>query len=172
VTAEKAFTLLAGHDVAVTSLGVLRGYATRHGNGPLPTEDAELTALFPDDTNPTNAWQGTLRVGHLDLVLLRYALAVAGRVDALAVTCLDRMAAFDGWQVAARYEGDWEPEARNREDLVYRESVTRRLQAARPVYQTWAGSAEAHAAEIARFLRKPVAVTSWGKSAQEKCNSG
>lgn len=41
-----------------------RAYMTRHGAGPLPTEDPNM--WFPDETNATNNWQGTLRFGTLD----------------------------------------------------------------------------------------------------------
>ncbi len=75
------------------TLGVTRAYMTRHGAGPLPTWDPELDARLSDLGNPTNAWQGTIRRGWLDLVLLRYAAeAVGGPLDGLAVNCLDQLA--------------------------------------------------------------------------------
>lgn len=75
------------------TLGVTRAYMTRHGAGPLPTWDPELDARLSDPGNPTNAWQGTIRRGWLDLVLLRYAAeAVGGPLDGLAVNCLDQLA--------------------------------------------------------------------------------
>ncbi len=75
------------------TLGVTRAYMTRHGAGPLPTWDPELDARLLDPGNPTNAWQGTIRRGWLDLVLLRYAAkAAGGPLDGLAVNCLDQLA--------------------------------------------------------------------------------
>lgn len=76
-----------GRDGAV--LGVTRTYTTRHGAGPHPTEDAALTAALPEPHNGTGAYQGAFRVGHLDEVLLRYAVDVCGGLDGLAVTHLD-----------------------------------------------------------------------------------
>lgn len=38
---------------------ITRSYVTRHGKGPLPYENSEL--FFPDKTNVSNEWQGTLR---------------------------------------------------------------------------------------------------------------
>lgn len=74
----------------VEVVGVTRAYSTRHGPGPFPTEDP--TWDLPDAANEHNEWQGAWRVGPLDLEGLRYALsACAGEVDALAVTCLDRV---------------------------------------------------------------------------------
>ena len=46
-----------------------------------------------DPGNPTNAWQGTIRRGWLDLVLLRYAAETAGGpLDGLVIDCLDHLA--------------------------------------------------------------------------------
>ena len=77
-------------------LGCLRAFTVRHGAGPLPSFDQDLDDRMKDDGNPYNPWQGSLRFGHLDLQLLRYACAVvkhvdpAGRgVDGLAVSWLD-----------------------------------------------------------------------------------
>ena len=76
----------------VTVLGLTRAYSTRHGAGPFPTWDRDFTATLRDAGNPTNAWQGSLRAGPLDLVLLDYAARIC-RIDALAVTCLDQLPA-------------------------------------------------------------------------------
>jgi adenylosuccinate synthase len=128
----------AGYAGAVTRLGVLRAYATRHGPGPLVTEDAALTAALPDRHNTTNAWQRAFRVGHLDLVATRYALAVAGPVDALAVTNLDRLAGRSRWTVCHAYHypgpagdlaGFYCPP-----DLDRQAALTARLAACQPCY--------------------------------------
>jgi adenylosuccinate synthase len=68
-------------------LGVVRTCTTRHGAGPLVTEDAALD--LPERHNGVGEWQGAFRVGHFDAVAHRYAVEVAGGVDALAVTHLD-----------------------------------------------------------------------------------
>jgi adenylosuccinate synthase len=84
-TFANAETLLAGRDAV--RLGVLRTFTTRHGPGPLVTEDPALD--LPDPHNPANPWQGPFRVGHFDAIAHRYALDVCGGVDALALTHLD-----------------------------------------------------------------------------------
>ncbi len=87
VTPHNARGLLAGRPARV--LGVTRTYQTRHGAGPLPTEDRAVLARFPERHNGTGEYQGAWRAGHLDTVLLRYAVAACGGVDGLAVTHLD-----------------------------------------------------------------------------------
>src|SRR5205823_4164615 len=52
-------------------LGLVRPYTTRHGAGPLPSHDERLTARLKDVGNPWNRWQGNIRAGWLDTVLLR-----------------------------------------------------------------------------------------------------
>jgi adenylosuccinate synthase len=69
-------------------LGATHAYTTRHGAGPLPTEDPALLAV-DEPFNGTGLFQGGWRAGHLDLVALRYAVRVVGGVDGLAVSHLD-----------------------------------------------------------------------------------
>lgn len=91
VTPLHAWELAAEYGIDdVTVLGLTRAYSTRHGAGPFPTWDRDFTATLRDAGNPTNAWQGSLRAGPLDLVLLDYAARIC-RIDALAVTCLDQL---------------------------------------------------------------------------------
>lgn len=78
-----------------TKVGVIRTYFTRHGFGPFPTELAtpEEKIAYPELHNAFGQWQGDWRIGHFDLPLFRYALAVVGGVDNLAVTHCDIPAA-------------------------------------------------------------------------------
>ena len=69
-------------------LGLTRAYTTRHGAGPLPTEDPALLAV-DEPFNGSGIYQGGWRAGHLDLVALRYAVEAIGGVDGLAVSHLD-----------------------------------------------------------------------------------
>lgn len=71
-------------------LGVVRAYATRHGRGPLPTEDPAYAARLPEPHNVPNEWQETMRAGPFDLDATRRAIDACGGVDAVALTCLDR----------------------------------------------------------------------------------
>jgi adenylosuccinate synthase len=92
VTPHHAWELVHALGVeAVAVLGITRVYTTRHGEGPLPTFNPDLTARLQDAGNPWNPWQGGLRCGWLDLPLLRYAAAVAGPLDGIVVNHLDQM---------------------------------------------------------------------------------
>lgn len=92
-TSAKAHEILdaSGYTGERTTVGVTRCYMTRHGAGPLPTEDAELTRLLVDAGNRDDPWQGSFRVGEIDTDLLKLALVADGRVDEVAMTCLDRL---------------------------------------------------------------------------------
>ena len=81
----------AAYDGQVTRLGVTRTYQTRHGAGPMPTERRHLSYLAVGDHNARNEWQGSFRVGHLDLVTGRHAARCVGRLDGLAVTWADHV---------------------------------------------------------------------------------
>jgi adenylosuccinate synthase len=100
VTPDNARALLAVAGLRARVLGVTRTYHTRHGPGPLPTEDPGIR--FPERHNGTGRYQGEWRAGHLDAVLLRYAVAACGGVDGLAVTHLDHTRA--GLSAALAYD--------------------------------------------------------------------
>lgn len=75
-------------------LGILRAYSSRHGAGPFVVEDEKLAPYLPEMHNETGRWQGAMRVGWFDAVAARYGIRVAGKVDGLMLTHLDRM---EGW---------------------------------------------------------------------------
>jgi adenylosuccinate synthase len=93
-----------GYDPYV--LGLTRCYATRHGAGPMPTEDPALDV--PDVHNREGRYQGAWRAGHLDLPALRYAAAISGRLDGVAVSHLDVLETV-GLQVADTWAGKSQP---------------------------------------------------------------
>ena len=180
----------ANYGGEVTRLGVARAYATRHGPGPFVTEDPALAASLPEAHNATNPWQRAFRVGSFDLVATRYALAVAGPVDGLAVTHLDRLAALPAWHVCHAYhydgpardlEGLFEHEgttihaivARREPDLARQAAITERLSRCRPLYtvvQPADGPRDWRAFQtcLEAALGAPVVLTSSGPTAAEK----
>jgi len=173
-TPANAFTLLRTADFTGTStvLGILRAYHTRHGAGPFPTEDPALTAALPDPHNPSNPWQGDFRAGWLDLSLARYALQVAGHVDALAFTCLDQLSALDRPKCGIGYHApDGAPFTLlpgARECLEQREALGIALRSVTVTYRDMPSCPECYAAEVAAELRLPLAITSWGATAADK----
>ncbi len=88
----------------VTKWGIMRPYAHRHGAGPLVTEDAKFGEYFKDRYNPENPWQGKFRVGMLDLVALKYGIALNDGVDMLAITNLDQLSGLKTIPVCISYD--------------------------------------------------------------------
>jgi len=148
-------------------LGITRSYITRHGPGPLPTEDKELTSLLIDKNNPANRWQRHFRVGWLDLAYLKYGLSLS-KVNALAVTHLDAMALKPEWKVCKGYRiGD--DEFRLWTDrLSFKDSEARTmvLSSVTPVYETRPHNRIME--EISRTLDLPVVIMSNGPDVDSK----
>jgi adenylosuccinate synthase len=148
----------------VVRLGVLRTYTTRHGAGPFVTA-AGLP--LPEQHNGVGEWQGAFRVGHFDAVAHRYAVEVAGGVDALAVTHLD--AVLPQMRICTSYEVDGVPWNRivpgPFRDLGYQAALTALLERARPGDllrpDDWA-------AQIGDLLGAPVALSSFGPTTADK----
>ncbi|OZV80100.1 adenylosuccinate synthetase [Micromonospora echinospora] len=162
-TFANAEELLAEAGLAGTArrLGVLRTVTTRHGPGPLVTEDRELP--LTDPRNPTNPWQGRFRFGHFDAVAHRYALEVAGGVDGLALTHLDL--ADQGLRICHRYDTLDRLPVGPPGDLDRQAALTERLLSAQPVYDDppadWVPAVE-------EALAAPVVLTSHGPTAEDK----
>ena len=146
-------------------LGVLRTYTTRHGAGPLVTEDPDLP--LHDPHNPANRWQGAFRFGHFDAVAHRYALEVAGGVDGIALTHLD--AVPPGLRICRAY--DWtqrlEPAPGPAAgDHDRQEALTRRLATTTPVYDP--AAPRDWVAAVSEAVGAPVVLTSHGPTAEDK----
>lgn len=116
------------------SIGVTRTYMTRHGAGPFVTEDASLR--HPELHNDTNPHQGSFRLGHFDLVALKYAIGVSG-IDSLAVNHLDRIGATV--KVCVGYSNMDAIPVIDPYDFEAREKLTQRLFEATPIYEEWPG---------------------------------
>lgn len=103
-----------GYDGEILKLGITRGYQIRHGAGPFPTESPEmLPHLLPGSNKDENRWQGKVRVGPLDLTMLRYAIEVCGGpsfFNGLAITWFDQIELMKEWKVATHYTNVDHPE--------------------------------------------------------------
>lgn len=98
-TFDNAYSIL--EDVAwagkIQRIGVLRTYATRHGDGPFPTE-----YLPPDSPlniyelhNENRGFAGTFRTGAFDGDAIKRSLKICGGVDGFALNHLDVVPDFD-----------------------------------------------------------------------------
>jgi adenylosuccinate synthase len=173
-TLQNADTLLteAGYDGTQTRIGITRAYSTRHGAGPMPSEEAVLSAALPDARNHMHTWQQGFRVGWLDLVLLRYAVEVVGQLDGLAVTCLDRLENLPEIQICQSYQiGPLQvkriipsPEMHN---LAYQEQITATLNTCRPIL-TRLSNTDALLNRLSHNLGLPIVLTSHGPTAEDK----
>jgi adenylosuccinate synthase len=165
-TFGNAETLLAEAGETAVRLGVVRGYLTRHGPGPFVTEDPTLE--LPEPHNRSGQWQGVFRTGHFDAVALRYAVEVAGGVDAVALTHLDAVTG-QPVRLCRRYRVDGRPVARlvpgPERDLTYTERLTASLLRARPEYEEPGADWPEVIGEV---LGAPVALVSRGPTAADK----
>ena len=102
-TFDNALLLLheSGFEGEVVKIGLLRGYATRHGAGPFITEDSELQLI--EEHNHVNPWQGKFRFGWFDCVAVKYALDIVGGVDILGITNLDKMKCIGNLRICSSY---------------------------------------------------------------------
>ncbi len=88
----------------VKSIGISKGYTTRVGNGPFPTEfPARIGDGFRKRAGEFGATTGRpRRCGWLDMVLLRFAVRVNG-LDEIHLTKLDVLSGFPKLRVAVAY---------------------------------------------------------------------
>lgn len=102
-----------GYDGRIVKFGISRAYQVRHGAGPMVTESPEmLPYMLPNSSKEDNRWQGKIRVGPLDTVSLRYAIAASGGpefFDALAITWFDQVKVMSNWKVCTSYNHATDP---------------------------------------------------------------
>lgn len=180
ITWTNADDLLAGFHGKVTRLGVLRAYTTRHGAGPMVTDDPSWRALSAHDHNQWGEWQGSFRSGPLDLVATRYALRVLSRVDGLCISNLDRLAllgdsipvcdAYDRIEPGALWDDRGEIRVVKTADLAHQERLTNALAAVEP--RLLSVPRATYAREIAARLGVPLFAESRGPEASEKTRHG
>jgi adenylosuccinate synthase len=177
-TFHNAHSTLAEHGYSgdVLRLGVLRTFAVRHGAGPLPTEDACFEAIA-EPHNVLGPWQGRVRRGLPDAVLVRYARDVCKGVDALALTHLDALPRIARYGMCTHYE---QPDGSALSslpiapppDLEHQARLTQRLAHATPRIEWFAKSAGVRREEevVARFAAEagaPVVLCSRGPRAED-----
>jgi len=171
-------------EAEVAKIGITRCHAVRHGPGPLPTETAEFRHQIREH-NHANAWQGEVRYGWFDPLLINYALQVTGGVDALVVTHLDWLADLKEWTYCSAYEGmdensvvrdlavlflkkDGSPYS----SLQKKEDLTRALMKAHPIRESCRPESNAVLDKIETLTRNLVAFASFGPTALTLQNRG
>jgi adenylosuccinate synthase len=183
-TAANAFELIKEMmpDSHISKIGVIRSYAMRHGPGPLPTETDTLSSVISEH-NKYNEWQGIVRYGWFDAVLARYALAVAGGVDTLAVTHMDMLSRLKTWRYCLGYKGyrglcDTCIDSTMAGDILTsfrlpqflslekRTQFTQALSTVTPAFETCEADFEAVVREIELFIGQQVGMISRGPSAE------
>jgi adenylosuccinate synthase len=155
---------LLGPSTPAYRLGVLRTVTTRHGPGPLVTEDPALG--IDDPNNPANPWQGPFRVGHFDAVAHRYALEVGGGIDGLALTHLDLASARPDLRLCTSYAEGPSLAPGPAGDLDRQERLTHALLSAKPDLS--GGPVRDWPSAVSAALEVPIAVESWGPTASDK----
>jgi len=84
-------------------LGVMKAYTTRVGEGPLPTEESDISDLLHGLGREFGATTGRpRRCGWLDVVATRYACMING-VNDLAITNLDGLDTFETVRICTGY---------------------------------------------------------------------
>lgn len=182
----------AGYTGQVVNIGVTRAYAIRHGAGPLPTADPLMTErLLPGSHKEKNRYQGEIRVGPLDLVLLRYAIAASGgpaTFDGLAISWFDQIQTNQTWHTCNYYRDAANPDfftpqgeikvraGADKEQLAYQEALTRQLFGCQPEVATVEIPTDADrdnlfaicAEVIHRETHIPVRMVSFGPTERDK----
>ncbi len=166
-TFENALDLLG--DRPAKKLGVVRSYTTRHGPGPMPTEDPSLAKTHPEWHNHTGQWMGDFRVGHFDAVATAYAIEVCGGVDGLAITHLDT----EVTELRTQYFDPDKEEYHDKihvgykHDLSERKQLTKRLMKMESVPTFWLAGSDA----ISEQLGVDVWLRSFGPTHQNKTST-
>ncbi len=86
----------------ITKVGIAKAFNTRHGLGVFPTETVEVSSRISDNNQSKSFWNGKIRFGWFDAVLLRYAQSI-NQVDEIYLSCLDELDSFETIKVCSEY---------------------------------------------------------------------
>ncbi len=129
-------------------VGVMKAYTTRVGEGPLPTESAEISDMLHGMGREFGATTGRARrCGWFDAVATRYATMVNG-IDELAITNLDGLDTVKNLQICVAYEC-------HGKRLTYPPNDAEELLHCRPIYRKFAGWQKS-TSDIRSFKKLPL----------------
>lgn len=86
----------------ITKVGIAKAFNTRHGLGVFPTETSEVSEKVHDENQDESFWNGKIRFGWFDAVLLRYAQEI-NQVDELYISSLDKLDNFEEIKICNEY---------------------------------------------------------------------
>jgi adenylosuccinate synthase len=130
-------------------VGVMKAYTTRVGEGPLPTECAEVSDMLHAMGREFGATTGRARrCGWFDAVATRYARVVNG-IDELAITNLDGLDSLKEIKICVAYE------CRGKR-IAYPPNDAEELLHCRPIYKKFAGW-QKDTSGVRHFMKLPVA---------------
>ena len=140
-------------------VGVMKAYTTRVGEGPLPTECAEVSDMLHAMGREFGATTGRARrCGWFDAVATRYARLVNG-IDELAITNLDGLDTLPQIQVCVAYE------CRGKR-LQFPPNDAEELLHCRPIYRRFPGW-QKPTTGVRRFNKLPAAAQKYLKALAE-----
>ncbi len=144
-------------------VGVMKAYTTRVGEGPLPTENREISDLLHGMGREFGATTGRARrCGWFDSVATRHATMVNG-IDDLAITNLDGLDTVKSIKVCVAYR-------RGKQQYDYVPNDARELAECQPVYVEFEGwCAPTHRAKT--FKQLPLKARQYLKAISELTNA-
>ena len=140
-------------------VGVMKAYTTRVGEGPLPTECAEVSDMLHAMGREFGATTGRARrCGWFDAVATRYARLVNG-IDDLAITNLDGLDTLKQIQVCVAYES-------RGKRLQFPPNDAEELLHCRPIYRRFPGW-QSSTSHIRHFKKLPAPAQAYLKALAE-----
>ncbi|MDR2867192.1 MAG: adenylosuccinate synthase [Acholeplasmatales bacterium] len=115
------------------SLGIVKAYTTRVGNGPFPTEiQDELATIIRTKGHEFGVTTGRpRRIGWLDLAVIKYTKMISG-ISYISLMLLDVLSGIKQLNICTHYEIDHQP-------INYYPSTIEELEKVEPVYLQLAG---------------------------------
>lgn len=86
----------------IHKIGIAKAFTSRHGFGIFPTETIEVSSKISDKNQDSSFWNGSIRFGWFDAILLRYAQKV-NQVDELYLSSLDKLDTFETIKICNEY---------------------------------------------------------------------